>query len=93
MPGFPVIHLACAPANQGVRASLEIQIRLVPEGLDEVDQRRKPSRHLFRRFSVFCHLYFLRPNSKQDQPPGEISRARELSMAANAARWCPPPIL
>ena len=63
MPGFAVIHLAMAPANQAVRTRLEIQIRPAPDGFDEVDQRRKPSGRLFRLYGVFCHLYFFWPNA------------------------------
>src|SRR5437588_12321369 len=64
MTGLAMIERALAPANDGVRAGLQVQIRLRSGGLDDVHNRRK-TRDRAPRFRRFCHFDVLRPNPEQ----------------------------
>ena len=64
MTGLAMIESASAPANDGVRAGLQVQIRLRSGRLDDVHNRRK-TRDRAPRFRRFCHFDVLRPNPEQ----------------------------
>ena len=78
MTGFPAIHPALTPANHGMRAGLEIQIRLPTHWFDEVDNRWEAAGIVSRLFSNIYDFNILRANSEHYQPPGKISRGRKL---------------
>ena len=61
MTGLAVIENALTPANDGVRAGLQVQIRLRSHWLDDVHDRRK-TRVRIPRFRKLRHFDVFRPN-------------------------------
>ena len=64
MTGLAVIENALTPANDGMRAGLQVQIRLRSHWLDNVHDRRK-TRGRISRFRKLRHFDVFRPNPEQ----------------------------
>ena len=63
MAGLAVVQRPLASANEGVGTGLEIQIRLRPHGLDDVNDRwETPGR--FVRSRELCQFNILRPDAQ-----------------------------
>ena len=61
MTGLAMIESASAPANDGVRAGLQVQVRLRSHRFDDVNNRRK-TRGRIPRFRKLCRFDVLRPD-------------------------------
>ena len=64
MTGLAVLESALTPANDGVRAGLQVQIRLRSRWFHDVHDRRE-TRGRVPRFRKLRHFDVFRPNPKQ----------------------------
>ena len=77
MTGLAVIESALTPANDGVRAGLQVQIRLRPHWLDDVHDRRK-THGCIPRFRKLTHFDVFRSNSEQHWFAEKFTRLRSI---------------
>ena len=77
MTGLAVIERALAPANDGVRAGLQVQIRLRSHWLDDVHDRRK-TRARIPRSRRLSHFDIFRPNPEQHCFAQKLARLRSV---------------
>src|SRR6476659_8205922 len=88
MTGLAMIENALTPAHDGVRAGLQVQIRLRSHWLDDVHDRLKPRGRIsrFRKLSTF---EVFRPNPKQHW---FARNSRACGRSANRT-WIVPPCI
>src|SRR5438093_3385961 len=77
MTGLAMIESAPAPANDGMRAGLQVQIRLRSHRFDDIHYRRK-TRGRIPHFRKLSHFDVFRPNPEQHRFAEKLTRLRSI---------------
>src|SRR6266480_141735 len=77
MTGLAMVERALAPANDSVRAGLQVQIRLRSHRFDDVHDRGKTGCRI-PRFRKLSHFDVFRPNSEQHRFAEKLMRLRSI---------------
>src|SRR5438477_115560 len=77
MTGLAMVERALAPANDSVRAGLQVQIRLRSHWFHDVHDRRK-TRGRVPRFRKLSHFDVFRPNPKHHWFAQKFTRLRSI---------------
>ena len=77
MTGLAMVERLLAPANESVRAGLQVQIRLRSHWFDDIHDRRK-TRARVPGFRKLSHFDVFRPNPEQDWFAQKLTRLRSI---------------
>ena len=77
MTGLAMVERLLAPANDSVRAGLQVQIRLRSHWFDDIHDRRK-TRGRVPGFRKLSHFDVFRPNPEQHWFAQKLTRLRSI---------------
>ena len=77
MTGLAMVERLLAPANDSVRAGLQVQIRLRSHRFDDIHDRRK-TRGRVPGFRKLSHFDVFRPNPEQHWFSQKLTRLRSI---------------